>query len=75
MTPDILRSCRAIDFSLQELRVKKARLLVDLKTYVGTKSAAAVAREIGITPAYLGDVLHGRREISDALVEKIGDTK
>lgn len=75
MTTNILRSCRAIDFTLQELRVKKARLLADLQAYVGTKSQAAVAREIGITPAYFGDVLHERREISDALVEKIGDAK
>ena len=35
-------------------------------------SASALAREIGFTPAYLSDVFHGRRGVSDNLLSVFG---
>lgn len=35
-------------------------------------SQDAWAREIGISPQYLSDMLHGRRELSDAVLAPVG---
>jgi len=38
--------------------------------HAGTQ--AAVAKELGITAAYLGDVLHGKREPGPTLLDGLG---
>ena len=35
-------------------------------------SQAAAARHLGIAPSYLGDLLRGRRRISDRILKKLG---
>jgi len=48
-------------------------VMEELKHQIKTKgSQKAVAEEIDISPAYLGDILKGRRDLSDNVVEKLG---
>lgn len=48
----------------------------ELKKRVATAgSRAAAARELGIDPAQLSDVLNGRRDISKGMLEKMGFTR
>lgn len=38
-------------------------------------SPAEAARQLGITPQYIGDILHGNRGISEAIANKLGYRK
>jgi transcriptional regulator with XRE-family HTH domain len=48
----------------------------DLRKLVKSKgSQQAAADELGITPAYINDILKGRRNLSEAMLEKLGYVK
>lgn len=47
-------------------------LLDQLTDCVLDSSQRKVAAELGISTAFLNDVLHGRRSISDSLAERLG---
>lgn len=46
------------------------RILERLVRRAGSQKEAAI--ELGISPQYLNDLLQGRREFSDNLLEKLG---
>lgn len=47
-------------------------LLDQLTDWVRNDSQRVVAGELGISVAYLNDVLHGRRSVSEALARRLG---
>ena len=46
------------------------RQMERLVSQLGSQAAAAAARGIG--PSYFGDLLRGRRNVSDAVLRKLG---
>lgn len=47
--------------------------LLDLITsMVEASSQRRVASDLGVSPSWLGDVLHGRRPVSEAMARKLG---
>jgi len=51
--------------------VSNAEMVVSLEIFLGAISAKEFARDLGVSQSYLCDVRHGRRAISDDLLEKL----
>lgn len=53
-------------------QIQMRALLREYVAEVGTQVDAA--KQLKITPAYLNDLLHGKRNISEAMAKKLGFT-
>ena len=51
-------------------RVNPVERLIALERGLGTRKA--LAAKLGIGPSYLSDIIHGRRDVSDRLLLKLG---
>lgn len=52
-----------------ELRVVETDLLAALRAWCESESQKAVASALGVSPAYLNDVVHGRRTFGRNILE------
>jgi transcriptional regulator with XRE-family HTH domain len=55
-----------------EIIVGQSQLIKVIKSYVACSSQKKVARHLNITPQYLNDILHGRRDISEQVADRLG---
>ena len=52
-----------------------SNILCELKRMCAKSNQRQVAASLGISPAYLCDVLHGKRELSEGLASRMGFEK
>jgi plasmid maintenance system antidote protein VapI len=52
--------------------VTESQVVEHIKAQVAKSTAAQVAREVGVTRAYLGDIIHGRRHVSRKIANAFG---
>jgi plasmid maintenance system antidote protein VapI len=53
--------------------VKEIDPIVALESFIKKhKTAKAAAEELGISSGYLSEIVNGRRDFSDAILEKLG---
>lgn len=43
-----------------------------IRTRIGSGSQVALAQEMGVSPTYLGDVIHGRKEPGKKILDALG---
>lgn len=62
-----------VPFQLPSTSLSSGEILDALRQAIGTAgSAKAFAEEAGLSAAYVGDVLHGRREPADRILAALG---